>query len=119
MTHITDREQPYGWPAPQNVPPAVKRGRGWKISFLIWNALGALFLVLAVVAGGSATADCSTDPEVTYVDACEAGAGIGASIAVGGVLFLTVAGDAILGVGYAIFKKREPQVVYVQYGNPS
>lgn len=97
----------------QRRPPSSGNG-GWKIAFGIWNLLAVLFLVLAAVAGGSAANDCTTDASVTYVDACQAGAGIGASVLLGGVLFVTLAGNAALGVGYAIFGKKAPQVIIMQ-----
>lgn len=99
-------------PVPPGHPghPDSKTGKGWKRAFIAWNLLGLFFLISAIASGSSTAADCAGE----YVDACQAGATIGGGIAVMGALFITVMGDGILGVAYAIFKKRQPTHIIVQ-----
>lgn len=99
-------------PVPPGHPghPSTKTSRGWKVAFLIWNGLGLFFLIAALASGGSTMNDCVGE----YADACQAGATIGSGIAVAGALFITVMGDGILGVAYAIFKKKQPTHIIVQ-----
>jgi hypothetical protein len=85
---------------------ASKSGNGWKIAFIVWNLLAVAFVVLSMYAGGSAANDCITDTTVTYVDACQAGAGLGGAMMLGVVLFVILVGNGTLGVAYAIFRKQ-------------
>lgn len=81
--------------------------RGWKAAFGIWNLLGAMFIIFGVAFASSASVECKTDPEVTIVEACQAGAGLGGAALAGGALFVTAAGNVTLGVGYVIFRKQQ------------
>jgi hypothetical protein len=72
----------------------------------VWNLLAVAFIVLSVYSSGSAATDCITDATVTYVEACQAGAGIGGAMMLGVVLFVTLVGNGTLGVAYAIFRKQ-------------
>lgn len=92
--------------SPSSPPKTGGKGGGWKIAFAVWNLLVLAGVVISLAAGGSAAADCATDTSVTYVEACEAGAGIGATILVGGLLFFAVVGNVTLGVAYAIFGRK-------------
>ena len=83
------------------------KNRGWKIAFWVWNLLGAFFLIMGIAAGGSAAVECKNDTAAGYVEACQAGAGLGGAALAGGALFITAVGDVVLGVGFIINRKQQ------------
>jgi hypothetical protein len=71
----------------------------------VFLAIQALFLIW-IISGTSSAADNCDGQVGQALDACQAGTAIGAGIGVMVVIFLWVAVDVILGIGYLIFRKR-------------
>ncbi len=71
----------------------------------IFLAIQVLFLVWIISGASSAASNC--DGQVGQaLESCQAGTAVGAGIGVFLIVFLWVAVDVILGVGYLIFRRR-------------
>ena len=82
--------------------PAKKKKHVFRWVFL---AIQALFLIW-IIAGTSGAADNCDGQVGDALAACQAGTAVGAGIGVIMIVFLWVAVDVILGIGYLIFRKR-------------
>lgn len=94
------------WPTPATPTPdgwvakPTKRPLTWVI--LGWNGLMTAWIIYGIAATAHQSANCATD---VYADACRAGTGVGAAVAIGGILFLTAIVDVILAVIWMVTKK--------------
>ena len=77
---------------------------------LKWVAFGWSALMILWIVGGFATVDEGCD-EATYVEACEAGAGIGITIGVMVLVFFWVAGLAVIALLWVVSKPEPKQAV--------
>lgn len=95
-----------GWSAPATPAPAgyipETPKRPLKYIILGWNILMAAWIIYGLAATAHQSANCATD---LYADACRAGTGVGAAVAIGGILFLTAIVDVILAVIWMVTKK--------------
>lgn len=87
--------------SPTDASPARKKRRIFRWIFL---AIQALFLVW-IITGGHAAASSHCDPNLS-AQACTAARQVGGGIGVLLIVFLWLAVDVILGVGYLIFRKK-------------
>jgi len=103
---MTKTTTPTSWPAPATPPPVgwepAKKMRPLTGVILAWNALMAAWIVWGVFVTAHQSSNCASE---VYADACRSGAGIGAAVAIGGILFLTAIVDVILGVIWMVTKK--------------
>lgn len=77
--------------------------------WLRWAAFGWSGLMVLWIVGGLLTVDAQCD-EATYVEACEAGAGIGTTIGVMVLVFFWVAGLAVIALLWVVAKPDAPKV---------
>ena len=71
----------------------------------VFLAIQALFLIW-IVSGVSGASDNCAGRTGQALESCQAGTAVGAGIGVFMIVFLWVAVDVILGVGYLIFRKK-------------
>ncbi|GAB3191617.1 hypothetical protein GCM10027261_02010 [Geodermatophilus arenarius] len=87
----------------QTAPAPVKKKR--HVFRWVFLAIQALFLIW-IIGGASSAADNCDGQVGDALTACQAGTAVGAGIGVMVIVFLWVAVDVILGIGYLIFRKR-------------
>lgn len=88
--------------SPTSTNPAVRKKR--RVFRWVFLALQALFLVW-IITGGHAAASSHCDPNLS-ASACTAARQVGGGIGVLVIIFVWLAVDVILGVGYLIFRKK-------------
>jgi hypothetical protein len=71
----------------------------------VFLAIQVLFLIWIIGGASSAAGNCAGETGQA-LEACEAGTAVGAGIGVILIVFLWMAVDVILGVGYLIFRKK-------------
>jgi hypothetical protein len=85
--------------------PTIETKKKRHVFRWVFLAIQALFLIW-IISGASSAAD-NCDGEVGQaLEACQAGTAVGAGIGVFMIVFLWLAVDVILGVGYLIFRKK-------------
>jgi hypothetical protein len=89
--------------AEQDTAPTRRKKR--HIFRWIFLAIQVLFLVWIIAGAGGAADNCAGETG-SALEACEAGTAVGAGIGVLMIVFLWMAVDVILGVGYLIFRKK-------------
>lgn len=85
----------------QSTAPRKKKRHVFRWIFL---AIQALFLIW-IITGANSVSSSKCDPQLTHA-ACTAAKQVGGGIGVLLIVFLWVAADVILGVGYLIFRKK-------------
>ena len=71
----------------------------------VFLAIQALFLIWIITGVSGASDNCAGEVG-DALEACQAGTAVGAGIGVFMIVFLWLAVDVILGVGYLIFRKK-------------
>jgi hypothetical protein len=82
--------------------PKRKKRRIFRWVFL---AIQALFIIW-IISGVSGASDNCAGETGQALEACQAGTAVGGTIGVFMIVFLWLAVDVILGVGYLIFRKK-------------
>lgn len=99
MTEINAPGPSGAGPAPGRPPRKRRRVFRW-----IFLAVQVLFLIW-IITGATSASHASCDPNLSQ-QACTAAKQVGGGIGVFLIIFLWVAVDVILGIGYLIFRKR-------------
>lgn len=84
----------------------MKQWRALTWVVLVWNLIGLGWMIYALVATGAAGEECVQEAG-EFVEACQAGAGLGGGILLVAALLITALGDVILGVIWLVTRKNQ------------